>query len=135
MRVDSGELMAVTTISILLFSPAASLSNALLSLFYCVYSTCNRRSLTYAYTHIKKYNHTHAHTCAQIVLKHHKPTDIKSTCQWEPQVCDPVRIFFFIHHYCWIQSTGRPQYSPSNLSCIIHVLCECPCVPVHPLPS
>lgn len=92
MRVDSGELMAVTTISLPLFlgqPPWAIYSFPYFNL--CTHEQQNK--LGWLLQHKKI--HTHANTYTQMVLKHHQPTNITSTCQWEPQVCDPVWIFFF----------------------------------------
>lgn len=108
----------------------SSLNNALLSLFYFVDMWATHGAWVVP-------SKAHTHRKLENTLRHARTPTSNPPASEKPQVRDScLKYIFFIHHHCcWIQSTARPQYSPSNLSCIIHVLRGCPCVPVHPLPS
>lgn len=71
------------------------------------------------------------HSCARILytqttLEHHKPTDIKSTCQRGPQVCDPVWNTF--SYTTTAGSNLLVDLNTVHLTC--HALYMC-CVNVH----
>lgn len=62
----------------------------------------------------------------QTELQHHKPTDIKSTCQCGPQVCDPVWNIFL--YTTTAGSNLLVDLNTVHLTC--HALYMC-CVNVH----